>query len=420
MKISIINIGDELLNGQIINTNATWICDTLSKHHFEIQNILIIPDKANAILQNLHFASKEADVILITGGLGPTQDDITIEVMADYFSVSLEENLMIREHIIQKFTQMGIENIPQNNFKQTKVWEDCELIPNDFGTAFGLWKEYKNTIYIVLPGVPFEMKEMITNHVLPKLLEKDKSDTIYHNEYILTTGIGESLLAERIRDVENGLPSYIKLAYLPRLNQVLLRLTGTSKNSIHLEKEMKMYRDAIADKIPKYILAFEDTSLDKHILNVFTEEGLTVATAESCTGGKIATTFVNTPGSGKIFKGTVVGYANEAKTELIDIPESLIKQHGVVSEEVARLMADNIQKKLKTDYAISTTGIAGPTGATSTKPVGMVWIAIAGKTKTIAKVFYFKNDRWTNIDRTVIMSLKMLWDLYVEENLLEG
>ncbi len=406
MKAEIISIGDELLIGQVVNTNATWMGTELNLIGVSICQNSVVSDTSNEIKRSLVEAMKHADIILMTGGLGPTKDDITKKALTEYFDGKMFFHQDIYEHIQQLFKDKGIP-INDLNKAQAELPDICEIIPNEIGTASGMLFRQDNKIIISMPGVPFEMKYMMKNYILP-LLKKEYSLPFILHRTIMTTGMGESELAKKIEDWEDNLPENINLAYLPRPGIVRLRLTGRSENKSELEESIAHQVNKLNKIIPSLIFGFDDVLLEEVVGNLLKQKKKTIATAESCTGGSISRLLTSIPGSSEYFIAGIVAYAYKAKEILLGVDHETLVKHGAVSEIIAKQMAEGAKNRLNTDYAISVTGIAGPGGGLPNKPVGTIWIALATPEKTITQLFRFGNDRGRNIQRAVIAAMNML------------
>lgn len=407
MKAEVITIGDEILYGQILDTNTQFISEELTKIGISVVRKSSIGDSEAEIIQILKEASERADVIILTGGLGPTKDDITKTTLAQYFGVGFVRHEPTLDQITDYFTKRGREMIEANT-KQADVLANCEVLMNKLGTAPGMWIEHQGKIFISMPGVPYEMKQIMLDHVIEKLRLHFNLPVIVH-KMIHTIGIGESFLAEKIKDWENSLPAHIKLAYLPSLGIVKLRLTGKGNDASNLSKEIEDLVVMLNELVGNYIFGYDgDSKIAKVIGDILINSNLTLSTAESCTGGNLAHLITSISGSSAYYKGSVIAYANETKAEVLGIPEEIIEAYGAVSEEVAKLMAENVREKLNTDVGIATTGIAGPNGGTSAKPVGTVWLAFADKNKTVAKKLVFTNSRENNIQLFSVYALNLL------------
>ena len=406
MLAEIITVGDEILIGQIVDTNSAWIAKELNKIGVRVKQISSVSDDSEHILKALAEAHIRAEIILITGGLGPTKDDITKKTLAQYFNVGFVESPEALENVQQLFKKYNRPLLEVNRL-QAQVPENCEVILNKNGTAPGMWFNYNGKVYVSMPGVPFEMMYMMEDQVLPKLKASFKLPVIIHKT-ILTVGEGESFLAERIADIEDSLPAHIKLAYLPKLGQVRLRLSGYGDNEAALQKELDSFADQLLFRVANVVVAEEDISLEKAILNKMEARGLTLSVAESCTGGYISHLFTQHPGSSNVFFGGTVCYSYELKESVLGVKNETLWQHGAVSLETVTEMVEGAILNFKSDYAIAVTGIAGPGGGTPDKPVGTVWIAVASATKTVTKKFTFGNKRLQNIERSAISALGML------------
>jgi nicotinamide-nucleotide amidase len=417
MNVEIINIGDELLIGQVVNTNASWMAEQLNLSGFSVVQFSIIRDDRTHILNALAEAEKRAQIVLISGGIGPTRDDITKQTLCEYFNTPLVFSEEAYRDIEAIFFRRGYP-VTELNRQQAELPESCKGIPNKLGTARGMWFEKTNgksakSIFVSMPGVPFEMKTMMTDFVIPWLKTEFQTPSIHHRT-VLTQGVGESFLAAEIEQWEDALPPFIKLAYLPQPGIVRLRLTGLGPDAQIIREQVEKEVVRLRELIPEYIFGYDDDTLEKVIGEILKKNGKTLATAESCTGGYIAHLITSVPGSSEYFKGSIVAYSNEAKINLLNIPEDVISTHGAVSEEVVALMAISSKNRFNADYSIATSGIAGPGGGTESKPVGTTWIAIAGPDGVIAKKHLFGDSRERNIRRTALQALNMmrkgLWD----------
>ncbi|MFI5137464.1 MAG: competence/damage-inducible protein A [Sphingobacteriales bacterium] len=406
MLAEIITIGDEILIGQIVDTNSAWMAAALNDIGIRIKQISSVSDDRQHILTALAEAAKRADIILVTGGLGPTKDDITKNTLAEYFKVGLVENQEALDNVINIFSRYNRPMLEVNRL-QAQVPENCEVILNKNGTAPGMWFNVKGKIYVSMPGVPHEMMYMMEDEVIPKLKSSLKLPFIIHKT-ILTVGEGESFLADRIADIEDSLPSYIKLAYLPKLGQVRLRLSGYGEDEPFLKNKVDEYAAKIVERVANVVAAEEDIPIEKAILNFMTEKELTLSLAESCTGGYISHLFTQHAGSSKVFLGGAVSYSNQFKESVLGVKKDTLERYGAVSKETVTEMAEGALHNFKSDYAVAVTGIAGPDGGTPDKPVGTVWIAVANTNKTLVKKLTFGNKRKQNIERSAISALNML------------
>lgn len=406
MNVTIINIGDELLIGQVVNTNASTMSRLLTAAGMDVCKTLVVGDVYKDIWVAVDEALRDSDAVLVTGGLGPTKDDITKKLLCEYFDSELVENQMALENVKRIFESRGYELTPVNR-AQALVPKCCEVLNNDLGTAPCMWFSQEGKVLVSLPGVPFEMEWLMRNRVLPKLQETFKTDIII-TKNILTQGIGESFLSDLIEPWELSLPENIKLAYLPVAGLTKLRLTA------HLPKDFPLSTfhfplEGLYDLAGQYIVGEDCETLDELVHKTLTERGLTLATAESCTGGNIARLLTAQAGASTYFKGGIVAYSNEVKESVLGVKHSTLEAHGAVSEETVREMAEGVRTRLGTDLAIATTGIAGPDGGTPEKPVGTVWIAVADATHTEAKLLQFgANRRQQNIDRSTNQAFAML------------
>nr|NQU94166.1 competence/damage-inducible protein A [Bacteroidota bacterium] len=406
MNAEIITIGDELLIGQVVDTNSAWMAEKLNSIGIKVVQITSISDNREQILQTLKEASSRADIILITGGLGPTRDDITKQTLCEYFNTNLQFNEDAYKNVKNLFIQRGFK-VTEINRKQAEIPASCIPIQNINGTAPGMWFEKDGKIYVSMPGVPFEMKPMVTNHILPRLAEQFNSSYILHKT-ILTQGVGESFLAKTIEEWEDRLPPNMKLAYLPQPGLVRLRITAVGDNREELETQVEDQCVQVRPLIPDLIFGYDTDTMEGVIGSLLVGQGKTVSTAESCTGGVLAHKITSVPGSSAYFMGSVVAYDNRVKVSVLNVDEQLIDQHGAVSEAVVCQMAEGVRKLLKTDFALATSGIAGPDGGTEQKPVGTTWIALASPEKVIAKKFLFGEHRGRNIKKASLAALNIL------------
>ncbi len=408
MKATIITIGDEILIGQIVDTNSAFIAKSLDRIGVEINEMISISDDKKHILDTFAKLQNTVDLVVITGGLGPTKDDITKTTFCDYFDDELIVNKEVENHVIELIERVMNRKASQINKDQALVPSKCTVLHNQVGTAPGMWMKKENTVFISLPGVPYEMKYLVENEIIPKVVREYKRPYIIHKT-ILTYGQGESLVAERIEEWENNLPEFIKLAYLPAPGRVRLRLSARGTDKEKLEASIAENVKSLDAIIHDIIVGFDDDeTLEVVVGKMLTKQNKTLSTAESCTGGKIAEVLTSVPGSSQYFKGSVVSYATETKINVLGIPESLINEHSVVSAAVVSAMALSIKKMMKTDYAIATTGNAGPSKGDSNAEIGTVFIALATPNDIIVEEFNFGQPREKVIDRTVIKSLELL------------
>ena len=409
MKIvfaEVITIGDELLYGQTLDTNSQWMGQELNRVGIKIGRKTAIGDRQEDIVSALDEAQQRADIILITGGLGPTKDDITKTTLADYFDSPISLHPQALADLKALFAQ---RNYPLTalNEQQAALPEKCEMVPNTMGTAPGMWFEQDGKVFVSMPGVPYEMKAMMTDTVLPRLQETFALPVIFH-QMIQTVGIGESWLAEKIADWENALPEHIRLAYLPSFGKVKLRLTATGDNLLDLEESVAQQVQSLEPLIAQYIFGYGDVSFEEAIGRDLLSVGKTLALAESCTGGLVAHRITSVPGSSRYFRGGLIPYDNALKINPLGVKESTLRQHGAVSEATVREMAENVRHLLGADVGLATSGIAGPGGGTAEKPVGTIWIALADASTTVAKKLTLGNDRLVNVERTNVAVLNLL------------
>ena len=408
MKATIVTIGDEILIGQIVDTNSGFIAKSLDKIGVEINEMLSISDNKNHILDTFAKLQNTVDLVIITGGLGPTKDDITKKTFCDYFDDILVVDAKVEQHVIDLIERVMNRPASQINKDQALVPSKCIVLHNQVGTAPAMWMKKENTVFISLPGVPYEMKHIVEQEIIPKIVREYERPYIIHKT-IITYGQGESLVAERIEEWENNLPEFIKLAYLPAPGRVRLRLSARGIDKAKLEAALDQNVSSLNAIISDIIFGFDDGETIEVVLGrLLTKQNLTLATAESCTGGKIAQLLTAVSGASKYFKGGIISYASEIKIDVLGIEASLINEHSVVSGEVASAMALSIKKMMKTDYAIATTGNAGPSKGDSNAEIGTVFIALATPTNLIVEEFNFGQPREKVIDRAVIKSLELL------------
>lgn len=404
-EVEIINIGDELLIGQVVNTNAADMAKMLNKAGFDVRKTSVIGDEAEIIRSSLQSAMQRAAVVLITGGLGPTKDDITKKVLAEEFDSSLIMNEQVRVHVERYFASKGLPFTP-TNAEQALVPDKCRVVFNSVGTAPGMCFEKNGKLVFSMPGVPFEMRTMM-QEVIEIMKQHFKSEAVEYKT-LLVSGIGESFLSDKLEGFEANLPRGISLAYLPKGGTIRLRLTakGADRNKVTdmLGKQTELLLASVKD----YFMGFECDNIAETLGERLSENGKTVATAESCTGGNIAHLITLVAGSSRYYKGSVVSYANEVKEKVLGVRAGDLQQYGAVSEEVVKQMAEGVKKLLKTDYAIATSGIAGPSGGSDEKPVGTVWIAVAGERGCVAEKFLFNTTRDNFIERTSNQAILML------------
>ena len=409
MKATIITIGDEILIGQIVDTNSSYIAKALDKIGIATHEMISISDDKTHILDTLNKLQNKVDVVIVTGGLGPTKDDITKKTFCDYFDDTLVENEAVLLHvkgIIEGFYKRPITQI---NKEQALVPSKAKVLFNQVGTAPGMWMEKENTVFISLPGVPYEMKYLVDSELIPSLAAKFQRPYIVH-QTIMTYGRGESLIAEEIEEWEDNLPPFIRLAYLPSPGKVRLRLTARGTNQELLLAEMKKQVEMLDLLIHDIIVGYnEDEPIEVILGRLLIIDKLTLATAESCTGGKIAALLTEVPGASQYFKGSVVSYASQAKIDILNISEAIVEKYSVVSAEITEAMALSVQQMMKTDYAIATTGNAGPNKGDSTAEIGTVFIAIATPKGVFSEEFNFGQPREKVMDRAVSKALELIY-----------
>jgi nicotinamide-nucleotide amidase len=406
MKAEIISIGDELLLGQVIDTNSAWIGQELNKLGINVRFKSTVGDSKDILLKTLNESAERSDIIIMTGGLGPTKDDLTKHVLCDYFETKLVQNEKVLEWVTSIFTNRNLPIIT-SNLEQAMLPESCEVLWNKNGTAPGMYFFKNGSAFISMPGVPFEMKCIFEEEVIPKLKKQFSFPTIIHKT-LLTVSIGESFLAKKIALIEDKLPNHIKLAYLPNVGAVRLRLSAYGSNQEALTHELNIIINELYACIGEYIFGEEEESLANAVGKLLIKNKQTLATAESCTGGYLAHLITAISGSSAYYKGSILAYDNSIKENILHIDKSIIETHGAVSEACVMAMASQARKLLETDFAIATSGIAGPSGGSAEKPVGTVWIAIASPTRCIAKVFNMGDHRGRTIERTALMGLDLL------------
>lgn len=409
MTAEIITIGDEILIGQIVDSNSAFISKELNEIGISVFQISSIQDEKAHILTALKEASQRADIVILTGGLGPTKDDVTKYTLCEYFRDQLVHNEEVLKHVERLFKKLNDSPISQLNREQAMVPSRAKVLHNEFGTAPGLWLEKNTKVYIALPGVPYEMKALMEREVIPRLQKKFKRPFIYHKT-ILTKGVGESVIAEKLSDWEEELPSFLKFAYLPGLGTVRLRLSAKgddeTKLKLAVEQEFEKLYGILGDIISEE--QEEDEKISVQINKLLTSKKKFLATAESFTGGAVAAAFTTHPGASSSFKGGIVSYSTQIKRDILKVPEVLIKEYSVVSAEVAEKMAENAREFFQVDYAISTTGNAGPAKGDSDAEVGTIFIGLATPEKVFSKKFLLGNKRDQVVQQAVYKSFEML------------
>ena len=403
---SIVTIGDELLIGQVIDTNSAWMGQELSRSGIDVIRRFAVGDEKKEIISALDDARSISNIILITGGLGPTKDDITKHTLCEYFNSTLVFDEAIYE-MVKGFFDRFKRPMPASNRGQAEVPDNCIPIKNYNGTAPGMWFDIAGKVFVSMPGVPWEMKLMMKDFVVPRLIERFETPHIIHKT-ILTQGIGESLLAEKISDIENDFPPGFKLAYLPYLSSVRLRISAHGDDVATLQHTIDELSGRLHERIGEYIWGYDDDKLEAVVGKILLDRHKTLSTAESCTGGLIAYRLASVAGASEYFYGSVVSYSNTVKKEVLGVRDQTLQKSGAVSEETVREMVTGLLSAMKTDYAIAVSGIAGPDGGTPEKPVGTTWIAVADREKTVTRHFHFPGNRERNMDLAAINALSLL------------
>ena len=406
IKAEILAIGDELLYGQTLDTNSHWISSQLDKVGIKVIRRTTIGDLEDEILNAFEEAEKRADLILITGGLGPTSDDLTKPCLARYFGCDMAIHPEALEEVTAFFTQRGRE-LTELNRRQAELPTCCEKITNTLGTAPGMWFERNGKIFISMPGVPHEMKKMISGYIIPHLLKKFSLPIIYH-QMIRTAGIGESFLADKIKTWEQSLPPHVKLAYLPGEGGVKLRLTAVGQDYEFLKRNIDRLVERLTPLVDEYIFGYDDAPLEAVMGGVLKERGFTLAIAESCTGGYVSHLITSVPGSSTYFKGSLIAYSNEIKVTELGVKNDTLVKYGAVSEQTVQEMAEQVRKKFNATIGLATSGIAGPDGGTEDKPVGTVWIAYSNGLETRTKKLQLGKERLVNIRLTATHVLNLM------------
>ena len=412
MRSALITIGDEILIGQVTDTNAVWIAKELNKIGVAVEEMVTVSDDPEQIKETLDRYVGVYDLLIMTGGLGPTKDDLTKETLADYFDSPMVMVPEVLEKITAYFKARGRTMI-DSNARQAEVPEVCQVLTNNHGSAPGMWFEKDGSVLISLPGVPYEMKGLMMEEVLPRIREKVSVPVVVHRT-IMTQGVGESFLAELIKDWESGLPKCIKLAYLPRPGIVRLRLSASGKCAADAVNTLDGLVDKLLTIIPQHIFGFDDISLEKALGDTLKERSLTVGTAESCTGGNIAHLLTSVPGSSAYFSGSVIAYQNEVKSSVLKVKNGVINRYGAVSQQVVEQMVKGVMDVMGSDTAIATSGIAGPDGGTEEKPVGTTWISVSYKEKIFSEKFLFGGTRDRIIDQASFTALQLLRRLVLD------
>lgn len=412
MKCAIITIGDEILIGQVVDTNAVWISQRLNENGVRVNEMVTVSDESEQIVSTLDRYIGKYDLLIMTGGLGPTKDDLTKQTLASYFNSKMVEHPETRDKIISYFKERGRSMI-ESNLQQSDVPDNCRVLMNHHGSAPGMWFEKEGSIIISLPGVPYEMKGLMEDHILPEMKNRVVVPHIVHKT-IMTQGVPESYLANKIRHWEEELPECVKLAYLPRPGIVRLRLSVVDKCAMDAEQLLKVIIDKLLVIIPEHVFGYDDISLEESLGILLKERGITLGTAESCTGGNIAKLITSIPGSSKYFTGSVVAYENRIKEEILGVERTALEEKGAVSKEVVEQMARGIMKLYGTDTAIATSGIAGPDGGTEDKPVGTTCICVSYGDKFFSKNYRFGGTRERIIDQASFSAMQLLRRLILD------
>lgn len=413
MNAIIVSIGDEILIGQVINTNAAWMAERLNLAGIKVNEIISISDNSDHIKNTLSEYEGKTDLVIITGGLGPTKDDITKKTLAEYFNTKLVFHPEVMERIKDLFKKRGLK-LREVNERQAMLPENCRIFVNPSGTAQGMWFEKGGTIFVSLPGVPYEMTDIVNLGLLNELKLRMSGPIILHKT-MMTQGIPESYLSEKLAQWEDNLPLNFKLAYLPKPGMVRLRLTATGENREKLQElldqEVKKALEILSDDV----YGFDDEPLEKTLAEILVSRNASLSLAESCTGGKISELITSVPGSSRYFKGSVTAYSNEIKQHILGVSPEHIKKYGAVSREVVEGMAKGIMNLFNTDFAIATSGIAGPAGGSPEKPVGTTWIAVSSRNDIVTERFLFGEHRGRNIEKASYTALNMLRKMILQK-----
>ena len=413
-NVSIITIGDELLIGQVIDSNSAWMAQELNKAGFRVKRRVAVGDVWEDIWKALDEESSMADVILITGGLGPTADDITKPLLCQYFGGKLVQDEAVLQNVTFLFEKIFKREVTPRNIKQAEVPDVCTVLQNKRGTAPGMLFHKEGKIFVSMPGVPHEMQGLMTEEVIP-LIQKQFNPIHITHRTLLTFGIGESMLADLIQDFEEALPSNIKLAYLPNFGMVRLRLTANGNDQGAIDNLINQQFVELQQLVKEFLVTNEDDPMEKVLGKLLLQKNKTVATAESCTGGYIAHLLTSIAGSSAFYNGSIISYANKVKTDMLGVTENMLTNHGAVSEEVVVQMVKGVLQHIPTNYAIAVSGIMGPDGGTEDKPVGTVWIAVGNTQKQLTKKIHLRFNRQRNIHLTAVNALNMM-RIFVLEN----
>lgn len=413
MQADIITIGDEILIGQVVDTNSAWMAKALNNLGVQVRRISSISDSVEAITRTLDEARGQVDLVLMTGGLGPTSDDLTRPTLATYFQCRLRRDKEVLKHVTAIFERSG-RTMPEVNALQADVLDIAEVLFNHAGTAPGMYIEREQMHYFIMPGVPGEMQHIMQTHILPRIQKMPQRKVLYHRT-LLTAGLGESFLAEQIVDIEAELPQHMHLAYLPDFGQVRLRLSATGDTQAKLEEETAAYLVRIKDRLEDYWVSDDGSSLIENILNIMKLNRLSLSVAESCTGGHMAALITAIPGCSAVFKGGVIAYHRSVKETVLSVPAGIIGEYGVVSTQTAEAMARGARERFKSDYAVATTGIAGPDGGSDKLKVGTVCVAVAGKHQVISRTLALGSVRKMTIEKASIQGMILLRSLLLKE-----
>lgn len=412
MKTEIITIGDEILIGQIADTNAQFMASELSLNGFDVHRIMSVGDKEQDIVQCLEEASKRSDFVFISGGLGPTKDDITRTAITRFFNCQWEENQAMLDRIKKFLAERGYD-LTRLNREQSKTPRGSKIFINQMGTAPGIWMTHNYTHFVFMPGVPFEMRRLMKESIVPEFRHAFIQKS-YQHKNIITQGLPEAYLAEKLKVWQESLPDNLALAYLPSPGIIKLRLSGQDKDPKLLNQTLEEKINELNDIIPDYLVHVGNETLEELVGQLLVSRGQTISTAESCTGGNIASRIVSLSGSSRYFKGSVVAYSNDVKTQMLGVNHETLREKGAVSREVVEEMAAGIMERYNTDYAVAVSGIAGPGGGTEEKPVGLTWIAATSNQQIIARKYLFGRNRATNIEKATNTALNMLRKLIVD------
>jgi nicotinamide-nucleotide amidase len=410
---SIITIGDELLIGQVVDTNSAWMAQELNKAGITVKRRVAVGDNWDEIWKALDEESSIAPIILITGGLGPTADDITKPLLCKYFNGTMVMDEGVKQNVIDIFNRLN-RPIIDRNLKQAEVPDVCTVIPNKRGTAPGMWFEKEGCIFVSMPGVPHEMKGMMTDDVIPMLAKRFTLPHIVHRT-LLTAGVGESFLAEMLVEYEAALPPHVKMAYLPNYGMVRLRLSATGYDAAATEEEVNSQFNQLQQITKEYMVTNRDEPMEKVVANLLVQQNKTMCTAESCTGGYMAHLITSMAGSSAYYLGSVISYSNQVKQDLLAVQEATLQTEGAVSEATVQQMVTGALQALKTDYALAVSGIMGPDGGSTEKPVGTVWIAAGTASRTVTQKMVFRFDRMRNIQLTATAAFNLLRKLILEQ-----